>query len=174
MDLGTLRFIERFIIVLAATAFGYFGYKLFVFGRTRGASQMQVESKLFKLVFSGTAPGLFFMLCGASVLIVALLKGGVSYDNVTVQRHRDPPEEAVVKDLTDEIGKESRWIARHTKYSVQGGGGPADVHDPKDLAIYNLETDLYAIHEQRCRELVAALKLLGGDQPSASATPSPK
>jgi len=67
-----LRGIERVIINLGAILMTYLGYKLFIFGIEKGYAKLTAETKFYKIVFSGTGPGLFFMAFGAIVLIAAL------------------------------------------------------------------------------------------------------
>lgn len=67
-----VRGIERIIIALSASLFCFLGYKLFRHGVTKGYGSLSFQSKLLKIVFSGTGPGLFFMAFGALVLIVAV------------------------------------------------------------------------------------------------------
>lgn len=73
MDPITLRWIERLLIVGGGIVFGCLGYKLFIFGVKEGTTKVSAQSKLFKVVFSGTAPGLFFMAAGCGILISALV-----------------------------------------------------------------------------------------------------
>jgi len=77
MDIFILRMIERIAIVVGAVIFAYLGYKLFLFGIKEGHSKLQSESKFFKITFSGTGPGLFFMAFGSIVLIITLFTGDV-------------------------------------------------------------------------------------------------
>lgn len=69
------RDVELLLIVIGGGFFGYLGYRLFIFGVTEGKSRFQAESKMVRLVFSGTAPGLFFMFAGSAILVAALFKG---------------------------------------------------------------------------------------------------
>ncbi len=71
------RAFERLLVVVSAGFIAYLGYKLFVFGSTEGSSKLKMESEWLKLVFSGSAPGLFFVLCGAIILAISLLKGSI-------------------------------------------------------------------------------------------------
>lgn len=70
------RIIERLIIVSGAITFGVLGYKLFLHGTKHAESKLSASSNLVKVVFSGSAPGLFFMFAGLCVLLVALIRGG--------------------------------------------------------------------------------------------------
>ena len=72
MDPLALRWVERIIVALGGICFGFLGYRLFIFGVEKGTARVSAETKLFKLVFSGTAPGLFFMLCGCAILVLSL------------------------------------------------------------------------------------------------------
>ena len=76
MDPIALRGIERILITCGGIIFGYLGYRLFLLGIEKGTSSVTTESKFFKLVFTGTAPGLFFMFAGACILMTALVFGG--------------------------------------------------------------------------------------------------
>jgi hypothetical protein len=70
-----MRFIERLVIAGGGIFFGYLGYRLFLLGSGKGSAKFTTESKWFRMVFSGTAPGLFLMLCGCSILVVGLFVG---------------------------------------------------------------------------------------------------
>jgi hypothetical protein len=83
MDPTVFRGIERILIVIGAIIFGYLGYRLFVKGLTTGEGNLRFESKLMKVIFSGTGPGLFFMAFGAVVLVTAVMKGGASLKETT-------------------------------------------------------------------------------------------
>lgn len=72
------RGVERIIIALGGIFFGYLGYRLFLKGLTAGDGNLQLESETMKLIFTGTGPGLFFMVFGALVLVVCIIKGGVT------------------------------------------------------------------------------------------------
>ncbi|MFC1597114.1 hypothetical protein ACFL5Q_04130 [Planctomycetota bacterium] len=63
--------------------FAVLGYSLFRRGISRGKGTLEAESRLFRIVFTGTGPGLFFMAFGAIILITALLKGGVTQETTT-------------------------------------------------------------------------------------------
>lgn len=78
MDPMTFRGVERILIALGGVFFGYLGYCLFKSGLTVGEGNLKLESKTLKLLFTGTGPGLFFMAFGAIVLVVCIIKGGVT------------------------------------------------------------------------------------------------
>jgi len=69
------RGFERLTIVLGAVVFGVLGFLLFRFGLTTGRGKLKFKSEFFLFNLSGSGPGLFFMACGAIVLLVALFNG---------------------------------------------------------------------------------------------------
>ncbi|MFM0051563.1 hypothetical protein [Caballeronia grimmiae] len=86
------RGVERVTIVLGGMFIAYLGYRLFdkaAYSRA-GNHRVSIKSPLLQLVVSGKAPGLFFMACGTSVLIVALLNGGRT-DEFEVSAVQQPP-----------------------------------------------------------------------------------
>src|SRR5438552_1156622 len=66
------RDLERLLVVLGGILFAYLGYRLFLFGVKEGNSHLEAESKGFRIIFSGTAPGLFFMFAGLVVLVAVM------------------------------------------------------------------------------------------------------
>ncbi|MGJ4789508.1 hypothetical protein EHQ52_15365 [Leptospira koniambonensis] len=83
MDPIAYRGIERLIIAFGGIFFGYLGYRLFMKGITTTKSDLKFESVGLNIVFSGTGPGLFFMIFGAIILITSLYSGGVSISEKT-------------------------------------------------------------------------------------------
>ncbi len=63
------RGIERWLIVTGALVFAYLGYKLFLYGVDQGQGKLETENPFFKITFSGSGPGLFFMAFGALILL---------------------------------------------------------------------------------------------------------
>lgn len=76
LDPVAMRGVERIVITIIGAFFGYLGFRLFRLGITHGSATLSGESKWGKLLFSGTAPGLFFMFVGGFIVAVALLTGG--------------------------------------------------------------------------------------------------
>lgn len=70
------RGIERWMIVLGGLIFGYLGYKLFLYGVDQGHGKLQAENQFFKVTFSGSGPGLFFMAFGALILVSSVYSTG--------------------------------------------------------------------------------------------------
>jgi len=70
------RGIERWMVVLGGLIFGYLGYKLFIYGVDQGHGKLDAENKLFKITFSGSGPGLFFMAFGALILMSSVYSTG--------------------------------------------------------------------------------------------------
>ncbi|TGM10265.1 hypothetical protein EHQ81_19345 [Leptospira selangorensis] len=83
MDPIVFRGIERLIIAFGGIFFGYLGYRLFIHGITTKKSDLKFESAGMNIVFSGTGPGLFFMIFGGIILITSLYSGGVSVSEKT-------------------------------------------------------------------------------------------
>ncbi|KPK35970.1 MAG: hypothetical protein AMJ65_16930 [Phycisphaerae bacterium SG8_4] len=86
------RGIERLFIVLVTAVFGWMGHRLFLFGITEGQAKLSAEGHYYKIIFSGTAPGLFLMVVAGLALLTALWKGGTkgdTKDNKKPKRSRD-------------------------------------------------------------------------------------
>ena len=71
-----LKAIERILLVVAGAYLGYLGYKLFLYGIASGRSAPDPQSQIVTALYSGVAPGLFFMLVAGLVVIVVSLTGG--------------------------------------------------------------------------------------------------
>lgn len=65
------RGVERLLIVLGAVLTIVLGYWLFR-GAAESEATLLIESELLRVVLSGRAPGLFFMVSGVFVLVVAV------------------------------------------------------------------------------------------------------
>ena len=66
--------LERLALVAGSIFIAYLGYKLFIQGITsKKKSTFKAKSAWFTVVFSGQAPGLFFMLAAVSVMVVSLM-----------------------------------------------------------------------------------------------------
>lgn len=76
-DFMFYRGIERWMVVLGGLIFGYWGYKLFLYGVNEGHGKLNAENQLFKIAFSGSGPGLFFMAFGALILVSSVLSTGI-------------------------------------------------------------------------------------------------
>lgn len=70
------RGIERWMVVLGGLIFGYLGYKLFLYGVDEGHGKLNAENQFFKVTFSGSGPGLFFMAFGALILMSSVYSTG--------------------------------------------------------------------------------------------------
>lgn len=69
--------LERLLINIGAIFIAYLGYRLFMFGVEKGHGKLEAHSAMFKVVFSGSSPGLFFMVSGLVILVVSLVTGKV-------------------------------------------------------------------------------------------------
>jgi hypothetical protein len=74
------RGIERLFIVLVTAVFGWMGHRLFMFGITEGQARLSAAGQYYKIIFSGTAPGLFLMVVAGLALLTALWKGSTKGD----------------------------------------------------------------------------------------------
>jgi hypothetical protein len=63
------------ICICSGTIFSYLGYRLFMIGIWGNAGTLQAAYKDNKLLLKGAAPGTFFVVLGAVIVGVALLKG---------------------------------------------------------------------------------------------------
>jgi len=75
-ELIVLRGIERIIAVAGGIVVCLMGYKLFRHGIDKGYEQLDIESKYFKIILSGTGPGRLFMALGAIIIMLSLVTGG--------------------------------------------------------------------------------------------------
>jgi hypothetical protein len=74
------RGIERLFIVLVTAVFGWMGHRLFMFGITEGQAKLSAAGHYYKIILSGTAPGLFLMVVSGLALLTALWKGSIKGD----------------------------------------------------------------------------------------------
>jgi regulator of replication initiation timing len=71
-----LRAIERIVLALAGAYLGFLGYKLFLYGMASGRSAPGPQSRIVTALYSGAAPGLFFILVAGLVVIVMSVTSG--------------------------------------------------------------------------------------------------
>ncbi|MFL9918834.1 hypothetical protein PQR75_26320 [Paraburkholderia fungorum] len=69
--------VEMLLIACGGFVLSILGFKLFQLGIKMDPHHVVLESKLGKLIVSGTAPGLFFMLGGCFVFVFAIQKAEV-------------------------------------------------------------------------------------------------
>ena len=72
MILGTTY---KIISLLIGVIFMYFGYRLFKFGITEKSGDVNVQVKYAKFIVEKAAPGTIFTICGAAIVIAAIIKG---------------------------------------------------------------------------------------------------
>jgi hypothetical protein len=58
----------------------FLGYQLFMKGIVKGKGNLVADTKIGKLAFSGTGPGLFFMAFGSLILVAAIVMSVQSKD----------------------------------------------------------------------------------------------
>lgn len=102
------RDIELLLICFGGIFFGYLGYRLFIFGVTEGKSKFEAETQVVRLVFSGTAPGLFFMFAGASILVIALMMQQTHTEGSQTSQSR---EVMIPKAANSSVGESSETTA---------------------------------------------------------------
>ena len=89
-------------VLLSGVAFAFMGYRLFLADRTGAAGSFRGEGAGYKLNLEGGAPGVFFSLFGAALIIVSLVKGFKHEENsrprasaaVKLVIPSEPPEDA--------------------------------------------------------------------------------
>ncbi|TGL58718.1 hypothetical protein [Leptospira sarikeiensis] len=102
MDPIAYRGIERLLIAFGGILFGYLGYRLFLKGITTTKSDLKFESASLNIIFSGTGPGLFFMIFGAIILITSLYSGGVSVSEKTSLDEKNTETTATIPNESEE------------------------------------------------------------------------
>jgi TonB family protein len=73
-----LRSVQLILIIVAGIVCVILGYKLFLYGIDKGRNKLRFKSEIFRLIFSGSAPGLFFMVLGGLLVIFSLYSVGLS------------------------------------------------------------------------------------------------
>lgn len=118
LDVFLYRGVERWMIVIGGLIFGYLGYKLFLYGVDQGHGKLQTESQFFKLTFSGSGPGLFFMAFGALILVSSV------YSTATRTSDMLPSTSAQASASPSGV---AQFAARETmKYASDGAAGACD------------------------------------------------
>ena len=111
------RGIERLFIVLVTAVFGWMGHRLFMFGITEGQAKLSAEGHYYKIIFSGTAPGLFLMVVAGVALLTALLKGGIKADT------KDKKKDKLSRNDTAKVMPPSLQGHKAIEHGEQKAGG---------------------------------------------------
>ena len=111
------RGIERLFIVSVTAVFGWMGHRLFMFGITEGQARLSAEGHYYKIIFSGTAPGLFLMVVAGLALLTALLKGGIKADT------KDKKKDKLSRDDTAKVMPPSLQGHKAIEHGEQKAGG---------------------------------------------------
>ena len=164
-NLVLFRGFERLLIVLGGFFFAYLGYRLFLYGVDEGNGKLETESPFFKLTFSGSGPGLFFMAFGALVLINAIFAqvetrqeavlNGASNDQTITAAAADG-----VQSFKSEMkfGADSKGVCDKIRYRQNAS------NINYTLEAYETETSASATHEE-FKALAASLRALDlGDE----------
>lgn len=123
------RGIERLLIVFGGMVFAYLGYRLFVYGVDKGNGKLETESAFFKLTFSGSGPGLFFMAFGALILIYSM------FSTVVLDREALASAQPASSQLRSSEQRSSEQIS--VKETLKFAGGSAGVCDRIRLSAHN-------------------------------------
>jgi len=71
-----VRAIERIVLAVAGAYLGFLGYKLFLYGMASGRSEPSAQSRIVTALYSGAAPGLFFIVvAGLAVIVMSFTSG---------------------------------------------------------------------------------------------------
>jgi hypothetical protein len=111
------RGVERLFIVLVTAVFGWMGHRLFMFGITEGQAKLSAEGHYYKIIFSGTAPGLFLMVVAGLALLTALFKGGIKADT------KDEKKDKLSRDDTAKVMPPSLQRHEAIKHGEQKAEG---------------------------------------------------
>ena len=61
--------------LLVGLAFGYMGYRLFLADKLKSAGNLEVQHEKWKVKLGRAAPGTFFSLFGAAIIVVTVYRG---------------------------------------------------------------------------------------------------
>lgn len=129
-DVFLYRGMERLLVVVGGLFFGYLGYKLFIFGVNEGNGKLETESQLFKLTFSGSGPGLFFMAFGALVLVFSIFSSATATQEVNTdvsqQLTKGEAETQSKAKTTNTDSAHASLTANKLQYSNDANAGACD------------------------------------------------
>jgi hypothetical protein len=98
-----LRSLQLIFIILAGIICVIVGYKLFLYGVDKGRSKLRFKSEIYRLLFSGSGPGLIFMVLGGLIVIYSIYSIGITSDLLQYNKGLAGNAEASSKPLTQEI-----------------------------------------------------------------------
>jgi len=98
-----LRGIQLILIILAGILCVILGYKLFLYGVDKGRNKLGSKSEAYKLLFSGSAPGLFFMVIGVLIVIFSLYSVSLSSEIMNLKTELSAISEKLSKSLAVDI-----------------------------------------------------------------------
>ena len=98
-----LRSVKLILIILAGTTCVILGYKLFLYGIDKGRSKLRSKSEIYKLIFSGSAPGLFFMVLGGLFLLFSIYSIGVASGTGNLNRDLSGIPEQLSNPLSTDV-----------------------------------------------------------------------
>ena len=94
----TLRMIERLIVVCGGVISIFLGYRLFAMTTLPDLASGTFKTKILQITLSKAAPGIFFALFGAAILIVSLS------EPIKVGRIYGPADAHTLSELNKIIG----------------------------------------------------------------------
>jgi TonB family protein len=97
-----LRAVQLILIITAGIIFVILGYKLFLYGVDRGRSKLRSKSEPYKLIFSGSGPGLFFMVLGGLIIIFSIYSVGIALESGTLKNELSAISETALKPLSSD------------------------------------------------------------------------
>lgn len=130
-----LRGVQLILIILAGITFVIVGYKLFLYGIDTGRSKLRRKSEGFKLLFSGSGPGLLFMVIGGLIVLYSILSIGVPSDIAFLKNKLTAGSEQSANPLSADAGLSDTTITTHflAEASISGISSrpsPAERTDP--------------------------------------------
>jgi TonB family protein len=100
-----LRAVQIILIITAGIIFVVLGYKLFLYGVDRGRGKLRSKSETYKLIFSGSGPGLFFMILGGLIVLFSIYSVSIALETGTLKNELSTNSEDTFKPLSADLGQ---------------------------------------------------------------------
>jgi len=114
-----LKGVQLIVIIFAGILFVVLGYKLFLYGVDKGRGKLKAHSETYKIIFSGSGPGLFFMIFGGFVIFFSIISGGALRDARNLKGELSNTSEQLVPTLY--LGTDRVDNAATNKILPEGG-----------------------------------------------------
>lgn len=98
-----LRGVQLILIILAGIISVIVGYKLFLYGVDKGRSKLRFKSEIYRLLFSGSGPGLLFMVLGGLIVLFSIYSVSTTSELIQYNKGLAGNAEPSSKPLTQEI-----------------------------------------------------------------------